>query len=62
MPKGSPELTEARREEIINACEKLYQVKSFKEITLRDIAGATSFTRTSIITISRPKRRFFLRS
>ena len=25
MPKGSPELTAARKEEIINACEQLYQ-------------------------------------
>lgn len=31
MPKGSPELTNARKEEIINACEKLHQTKSFKE-------------------------------
>ena len=30
MPKGSPELTEARREEIINACEKLYQTVRIK--------------------------------
>ena len=60
MPKGSPELTEARREEIINACEKLYQVKSFKEITLRDIAGATSFTRTSIYNYFQTKEEIFL--
>ena len=25
MPKGSPELTASRKEEIVNACEKLYQ-------------------------------------
>ncbi len=60
MPKGSPELTSARREEIINACEKLYQVKSFKEITLRDIAGATSFTRTSIYNYFQTKEEIFL--
>ena len=48
MPKGSPELTNARREEIINACEELYKTKSFKEITLKDIGNATSFTRTSM--------------
>ena len=46
MPRSSAELTNARREEIISACEKLYQTMSFKEITLKDIAGATSFTRT----------------
>ena len=60
MPKGSPELTSARREEIINACEKLYQTMSFKEITLRDIAGATSFTRTSIYNYFRTKEEIFL--
>ncbi len=60
MPKGSPELTEARREEIINACEKLYQTMSFKEITFRDIAGATSFTRTSIYNYFQTKEEIFL--
>ena len=48
MPKGSPELTEARREEIINACESLYQTMSFKEITIKEIGNVTSFTRTSV--------------
>ena len=38
MPKGSPELTRARREEIINACEKLYEVMSFKEVTIKEIS------------------------
>ena len=48
MPKGSAELTRARREEIIAACRKLYETMSFKEITLKDIGQQTSFTRTSI--------------
>ena len=48
MPKGSPELTAARKEEIISACEKLYQTMSFKDITLKEIGKETSFTRTSI--------------
>ena len=60
MPKGSPELTEARREEIINACEKLYQTKSFKEITLKDIGNVTSFTRTSIYNYFATKEEIFL--
>lgn len=38
MPKGSPKLTAARKEEIIAACEKLYQSMSFKEITIQEIA------------------------
>lgn len=60
MPKGSVKLTNARREEIISACEKLYQTKSFKEITLKDIAGATSFTRTSIYNYFQTKEEIFL--
>ncbi len=60
MPKGSPELTQARREEIINACEELYKTKSFKEITLKDIGEATSFTRTSIYNYFQTKEEIFL--
>ena len=60
MPRGSAELTNARREEIISACEQLYQTMSFKEITLRDIAGATSFTRTSIYNYFQTKEEIFL--
>ena len=53
-------MTTARREEIISACEKLYQTMSFKEITLKDIAGATSFTRTSIYNYFHTKEEIFL--
>ena len=60
MPKGSPELTNARKEEIINACEELYKTKSFKEITLKDIGNATSFTRTSIYNYFQTKEEIFL--
>ena len=31
MSRGSAELTNARREEIVSACEKLYQTMSFKD-------------------------------
>ena len=60
MPKGSPELTASRKEEIINACEKLYQTMSFKEITIRDIGAVTSFTRTSIYNYFQTKEEIFL--
>ncbi len=60
MPKGSPELTNARKEEIINACEKLYQTLSFKEITIKEIGNATSFTRTSIYNYFQTKEEIFL--
>ena len=60
MPKGSPELTKAREEEIISACETLYQTMSFKEITIKEIANFTSFTRTSIYNYFETKEEIFL--
>ncbi len=60
MPKGSPELTNARKQEIINACEKLYKTKSFKEITLKEISTETSMTRTSIYNYFQTKEEIFL--
>lgn len=60
MPKGSPELTASRREEIINACEKLYQTMSFKDITIKEIGAVTSFTRTSIYNYFQTKEEIFL--
>ncbi len=60
MPKGSPERTAARKEEIINACEQLYQTMSFKDITLKEIGNVTSFTRTSIYNYFQTKEEIFL--
>lgn len=60
MPKGSPELTNARKEEIINACEELYKTMSFKEITIKEIGNVTSFTRTSIYNYFQTKEEIFL--
>ena len=60
MPKGSPELTNARREEIISACEELYKTKGFKDVTIRDIGNITSFTRTSIYNYFQTKEEIFL--
>ena len=60
MPKGSAELTKARREEIIAACRKLYETVSFKDITLKEIGQRTSFTRTSIYNYFETKEEIFL--
>lgn len=60
MPKGSETLTNARRNEIIEACAKLYQTMSFKDITIKEIGGATSFTRTSIYNYFQTKEEIFL--
>ena len=60
MPKGSIELTNARKEEIVNACEKLYKTMSFKDITMKHISNETSFTRTSIYNYFHAKEEIFL--
>ena len=60
MPKGSIERIRARKEEIIDACRKLYETQSFKEITLKEIGQLTSFTRTSIYNYFVTKEEIFL--
>ncbi len=60
MPKRTPELLNFRRNEIIDACERLYETKGFKEITMADIAEETTFTRTSIYNYFRTKEEIFL--
>ncbi|MBQ9451768.1 MAG: TetR family transcriptional regulator [Desulfovibrio sp.] len=60
MFKGTPELISERREEIIKACEKLYQTMSFKEISLKEIGKATSFSRPTIYNYFQTKEEIFL--
>ncbi len=60
MPKGSAELTNARKGEIIAACRKLYETMSFREITLKEIGQQTTFTRTSIYNYFETKEEIFL--
>ena len=60
MSRGSPGLTAARREEIIEACARLYEHMSFREITIKEIGAATSFTRTSIYNYFETKEEIFL--
>ncbi|MBR1741926.1 MAG: TetR family transcriptional regulator [Lachnospiraceae bacterium] len=60
MIKGTPELIGERREEIVNACEKLYQTMSFKDITLKEIGNVTSFSRPTIYNYFQTKEEIFL--
>ena len=60
MSRGSAALTSARKEEIIQACAKLYETRSFKEITIKEIGAETSFTRTSIYNYFETKEEIFL--
>lgn len=60
MFKGTPELIAQRREEIINACEQLYQTMSFREITLKEIGNVTTFSRPTIYNYFQTKEEIFL--
>lgn len=60
MPKGSEELTNARKDEIVSACAKLYETMNYNEITLKEIAEYTSFTRPSIYNYFHTKEEIFL--
>ncbi len=60
MKKGTPEQIARKREEIINACEQLYQTMSFREITLKEIGSITSFSRPTIYNYFQTKEEIFL--
>lgn len=60
MPRGSAELTAARKEEIMIACEQLYQTMNFHDITLKEIGEVTSFSRPSIYNYFKTKEEIFL--
>lgn len=60
MFKGTPETVAQRREEIVNACEQLYKTMSFKDITLKEIGNATSFSRPTIYNYFQTREEIFL--
>ncbi len=60
MPRGSKELTENRKEEIIDACAKLYGSLNYNEITIKEISKETSFSRPSIYNYFETKEEIFL--
>ncbi len=53
-------LIDERKEEIINACEKLYQQLDFKEINIKLIGEKISVGRTSIYNYFQTKEEIFL--
>ena len=50
-----------REEEILNACERLYEKMNFKEVTLKEIGAETTFSRPSIYNYFQTKEEIFLR-
>lgn len=49
-----------RREEIMDACERLYETMGFHAITIKDISTETSFSRPSIYNYFQTKEEIFL--
>ena len=60
MRKVTSEQIAQKREEIVNACEQLYQTMSFREITLKEIGNITSFSRPTIYNYFETKEEIFL--
>lgn len=60
MPKFSQEIMNSRKEELVDACEKLYQTKTFNEISLKEIGDTAKFTRTAIYSYFQTKEEIFL--
>ena len=60
MRKVTEEQIALKREEIVGACEQLYQTRSFREITLKDIGNITSFSRPTIYNYFETKEEIFL--
>ena len=60
MVKKTAEQIASRREDIVNACEKLYQTMSFKEITLKEIGEEVPFSRPTIYNSFQTKEEIFL--
>ena len=60
MPKISEAELQARRESIIDACAKLYETMSFKDITLKEVGKVTTFNRTAIYNYFNTKEEIFL--
>ena len=60
MVKKTAEQIAERREEIVNACEKLYQTISFKDLTLKEIGSEVPFSRPTIYNYFQTKEEIFL--
>ena len=60
MPKGSPELTEKRKNEILGACEKIYRTQGFYGVTIKEISTEISFTRPAIYNYFETKEEILL--
>ncbi|MGI6217260.1 MAG: TetR family transcriptional regulator [Coriobacteriales bacterium] len=60
MPKVSKEQAQRKRDEILDACEDLYRVSSFHDVTIKDISERISLSRPSIYNYFQTIEEIFL--
>lgn len=60
MPKVAPEQLEKRKEEIIDACEKIYRTQGFYGVTLKGISEQITVTRPAIYNYFETKEEILL--
>ena len=60
MAVENKETIDKRREEIMDACEKLYEAMGFQSINIKVISTETSFSRPSIYNYFQTKEEIFL--
>ncbi|MBQ3416695.1 MAG: TetR family transcriptional regulator [Ruminococcus sp.] len=60
MPKVTEEHKENRKQEIIDACEKIYRERGFTAVNIKEISTATSFTRPAIYSYFETKDEILL--
>jgi len=60
MPKCTQEAINKKKNEIIDACAKLYETTSFRDVSIKEIGKLTSFTRTAIYNYFSTKEEIFL--
>ena len=60
MPKVTEEHKENRKQEIIDACETIYQERGFTAVNIKEISTATSFTRPAIYSYFETKDEILL--
>jgi AcrR family transcriptional regulator len=60
MPRKTEEQKEERRQEIIDACERIYQEQGFNGVTLKEISSQTSMTRPAVYTYFETKDEILL--
>ena len=60
VPRGSPELTEKRKNEILDACEKRYRTQGFYGVNIKEISSELSMTRPAVYNYFQTKEEILL--